>query len=149
MMKNLKLMYELVTFGAKPCGSFYVLGDKAHEHSDVDFYILESQVEKFEAKFLGDFRKENFTNYQDEFTVGLYVYEPPFDKDNMSLKMLEDNSDRIEVTVKKDQYADGINLMWSVLYSNPDIFKSHFWKKTGIPRDEIKERVKHMVLALN
>lgn len=147
-MKNLKLMLDLVQFGAKPCGSFYVLGDETPKFSDFDFYILESQVQEFESRFLPDFAKMNFaSNYADQFTVGLYVYETPFNKNNMELTVGKSN--RIEVTVKIDKYAPGIDLMWSMLARCPEIFKDKLWKKSGIPRAAIKERIEHLVLALN
>ena len=38
-MRNLKIMLEIMKFGAKPCGSFYVLGHATPETSDADFYI--------------------------------------------------------------------------------------------------------------
>lgn len=143
-MRNLKIMLEIMKFGAKPCGSFYVLGDATPETSDADFYILESQVPAFEAKFLPDFMNENFTNYADEFTVGLYVYESP----QVGLTSSVDKSNRIEVTVKKDEYAEAYLLMWSMLAQCPEIFKAKLWKRNGIPREVIQERVQHLILAL-
>ncbi len=143
-MRNMKIMLEIMKFGAKPCGSFYVLGHATPETSDADFYILESQVPAFEAKFLPDFVKENFTNYADEFTVGLYSYESP----QVGLTSSEDKSNRIEVTVKKDEYAEALDLMWSIMYENSGIFKAKLWKRSGIPREVIKERVEHLIKAL-
>ena len=137
-------------FGAKPCGSFYVLGDETPEYSDADFYILESQVPAFEAKFLPDFQKDNFTNYADEFTVGLYSYESPalISRDEYGLTNLDDKSNRIEITVKKDEYEEAYLLLWSMLAQCPEIFKAKLWKRTGIPREVIKERIEHLILAL-
>ena len=148
-MRNLKIMLEIMEFGAKLCGSFYVLDVEA-EASDSDFYILESQVPAFEAKFLPDFQKDNFTNYADEFTVGLYSYESPalISKDEYGLVNLDDKSNRIEVTVKKDDCEEALLLMWSMLYTNPEIFKAKFWKRNGIPRAVIKERIGHLIKAL-
>lgn len=143
-MRNLKIMLEIMKFGAKPCGSFYVLGDATPETSDADFYILESQVPAFEAKFLPHFAKENFTNYADRFTVGLYVYEAP----QVGASSSADKSNRIEVTVKKDEYAEAYSLMWSMLAQCPEIFKATLWKRSAIPREVIKERIEHLLLAL-
>jgi hypothetical protein len=143
-MRNLKIMMELMKFGAKPCGSFYVLGDETPDDSDADFYILESQVREFEAKFLPDFFKENFTNYSDRFTVGLYVYEAP----KVGFTSTADKSNRIEVTVKKDEYEEAYLLMWSMLAQCPEIFKAKLWKRSGVHREVIKERIEHMLLAL-
>lgn len=143
-MRNLKMMLEIMKFGAKPCGSFYVLGDATPDTSDADFYILESQVSAFEDKFLPDFTKENFTNYADEFTVGLYVYESP----QVGITSSADKSNRIEVTVKKDEYADALNLMWYMLSRCPEIFKAKLWKQNWVPRDVIKERIEHLIKAL-
>lgn len=121
-----------------------MLGDATPETSDADFYILESQVPAFEAKFLPDFMNENFTNYADEFTVGLYVYKSP----QVGLTSSVDKSNRIEVTVKKDEYAEAYLLMWSMLAQCPEIFKAKLWKRNGIPREVIQERVQHSILAL-
>lgn len=148
---SLRIMFELMKFGAKPCGSFYVLGDETPEYSDADFYILESQVQEFEAKFLPDFVKEDFTNYADRFTVGLYVYEAPqvgvtSSADNICRSA--DKSNRIEVTVKKDEYEEAYLLLWSMLAQCPEIFKAKLWKRSAIPREVIKERIEHLILAL-
>lgn len=143
-MRNLRIMFELMKFGAKPCGSFYVLGDETPEYSDADFYILESQVQEFEAKFLPDFMKEDFTNYADQFTVGLYVYEAP----QVGVTSSVDKSNRIEVTVKKDEYEEAYLLLWSMLAQCPEIFKAKLWKRSAIPREVIKERIEHLILAL-
>lgn len=121
-----------------------MLGDDTPAYSDADFYILESQVPAFEAKFLPDFVKEDFTNYADQFTVGLYVYESP----QVGLTSSVDKSNRIEVTVKKDEYAEAYLLMWSMLAQCPEIFKAKLWKRSGIPREVIKERVQHLIKAL-
>lgn len=143
-MRNLKMMFELMKFGAKPCGSFYVLGDDTPDTSDADFYILESQVPEFEAKFCPSFMKENFANYADDFTIGLYSYE----QHQVGLTSSEDKSNRIEVTVKKDEYADAYSLLWDILFKNPALFKAKFWKRSGISREDIKLRINHFVLAL-
>ena len=75
--KNIELMEKLIKFGARPCGSSYVLSAEPAliEKSDSDFYILESQLHEFRAMFPG-FAEVGFSNYQDDFTTGLFVYRP-------------------------------------------------------------------------
>lgn len=73
--KNIELMEKLIEFGARPCGSSYVLSAEPTliEKSDSDFYILESQLQEFRAMFPG-FAEVGFSKYQDDFTAGLFVY---------------------------------------------------------------------------
>lgn len=73
--KNIELMEKLIEFGARPCGSSYVLSAEPAliEKSDSDFYILESQLQEFRVMF-PEFAEVGFSKYQDDFTTGLFVY---------------------------------------------------------------------------
>lgn len=73
-------MEKLIEFGARPCGSSYVLSAEPAliEKSDSDFYILESQLQEFRVMF-PEFAEVGFSKYQDDFTTGLFVYRQSVD----------------------------------------------------------------------
>ena len=168
--KNIELMEKLIKFGARPCGSSYVLSAEPAliEKSDSDFYILESQLQEFRVMFPG-FAEVGFSKYQDDFTTGLFVYRHVEPVDWQTIKgsspsaqfldfvdlqfldfvALDDNRSTIEVTVKRDEFAIGIANMWKILCADPELFKTKFWKKGGTSRDVIRERIKNLILALN
>jgi hypothetical protein len=160
--KNIELMEKLVKFGARPCGSSYVLSAEPNliEKSDSDFYILESQLQEFRAMFPG-FAEVLFLKYRDDFTTGLFVYRHVEPVDWKTIKGsssstqfldfvdLDDNHSTIEVTVKRDGFAIGIANMWKILCADPELFKTKFWKKGGTGRDVIRARIKNLILALN
>ena len=160
--KNIELMEKLIEFGARPCGSSYVLSAEPAliEKSDSDFYILESQLQEFRVMFPG-FAEVGFSKYQDDFTTGLFVYRHTTPVDLKTIEGsspstqfldfvdLDDNHSTIEVTVKRDEYATGIANMWKILCADPELFKTKFWKKGGTSRDVIRERIKNLILALN
>lgn len=160
--KNIELMEKLIEFGARPCGSSYVLSAEPAliEKSDSDFYILESQSQEFRVMFPG-FAEVGFSKYQDDFTTGLFVYRHVEPVDWQTIKGaspsthflysvdLDDNHSTIEVTVKRDEYATGIANMWKILCADPELFKTKFWKKGGTGRDVIRGRIKNLILALN
>jgi hypothetical protein len=157
--KNIELMEKLVKFGARPCGSSYVLSAEPNliEKSDSDFYILESQSQKFRAMF-PEFVEVGFSKYQDQFTTGLFVYRHTspvaIDRSSTGAHLfdfigLDDNHSTIEVTVKRDEFATGIENMWKLLHADPELFKTKFWKKGGTPRNMIRVRISHLILALN
>ena len=157
--KNIELMKKLVEFGARPCGSSYVLSAEPNliEKSDSDFYILESQSQNFRAMF-PEFVEVGFSKYKDQFTTGLFVYRhtSPVVIDRSSIDAhpfnfidLDDNRSTIEVTVKFDEFAAGIENMWKILRADPELFKTKFWKKGGTTRDMIRARIAHLILALN
>ncbi len=163
--KNIELvekLIKLIEFGARPCGSSYVLSAEPAliEKSDSDFYILESQLHEFRAMFPG-FAEVGFSKYQDDFTTGLFVYRHVESVDWKTIKGaspstqfldfvdLDDNHSTIEVTVKRDEFAIGIANMWKILCADPELFKTKFWKKGGTGRDMIHARIKNLILALN
>ena len=158
--KNIELMEKLIEFGARPCGSSYVLSAEPAliEKSDSDFYILESQLQEFRVMF-PEFAEVGFSKYQDDFTTGLFVYRQSVDWKTSkgaspSAQFLDfidlyDNHSTIEVTVKRDEFAIGIANMWKILCANPELFKTKFWKKGGTGRDVIRARIKNLILALN
>jgi hypothetical protein len=89
--KNIELMERLIEFGARPCGSSYVLSAEPAliEKSDSDFYILESQLQEFRVMFPG-FAEVGFSKYQDDFTTGLFVYRQS--RQSVDLKTIEGSS---------------------------------------------------------
>jgi hypothetical protein len=155
-------LIKLIEFGARPCGSSYVLSAEPTliEKSDSDFYILESQLQEFRAMFPG-FAEVGFSKYQDDFTTGLFVYRHVEPVDWKTIKGsssstqfldvvdLDDNHSTVEVTVKRDEFAIGIANMWKILCADPELFKTKFWKKGGTGRDVIRARIKNLILALN
>lgn len=159
--KNIELMEKLVEFGARPCGSSYVLSAKPTliEKSDSDFYILESQLQNFRTMF-PEFTEVGFSKYPDQFTTGLFVYrhtspvdsktfDRSFARIHQSINDLDDNHSTIEVTVKRDEFSAGIENMWKILRADPELFMTKFWKKGGTPRNMIRMRIAHLILALN
>ena len=152
--KTWQLMMDLVDFGAKKCGSFFVLRGESRLtlESDVDFYILESQVEAFEAKFGTQFTKTDFVKYKDEFTTGLYTAHTamlPIDGRPIAIANMDDRANTIEVTVKRDLYANGLAAMWKVFFENPELFKAKIWKKSGLSREIIRSNISQFIMLVN
>ena len=152
--KTWQLMMDLVDFGAKKCGSFHVLRGESHltMESDVDFYILESQVEAFEAKFGTQFTKTGFDKYADEFTTGIYTAHTAtvsIEGRPTAISDMDDRANTIEVTVKTERYANGIAAMWKFFFENPEIFKAKIWKKSGLSREIIRSNVRQFIMLVN
>lgn len=105
-----------------------------------------------------EFVEVGFSKYKDQFTTGIFVYRhaSPVAVDRSSTGAhpfdfidLDDNHSTIEVTVKFDEFAAGVENMWKILCADPELFKTKFWKKGGSPRDMIRTRIAHLILALN
>lgn len=143
---------SIISFGAKPCGSRYVIEGAEVENSDYDFFISSADIDAFKREFpqfqyidfkcspmeeaVGDLLLKHVErkNYADLYTLGIFKAEI--------------DGKKIEVTVKETKYVPAIILMWDVLKANPEMFRKKIWKR-NISKEWIQQNISILIEALH